>query len=136
MTELFVSLVVTGIIMGVLDFLWLDYIAKKLYRKEMGKILLDKPNMKPALLFYVIYVVGIVLFVLNPALAQDSIMHAAVYGALFGLVAYATYDLTSLSVVKGFTTKIVAIDIVWGAALTSLVASLAFLVVNIWLPMS
>jgi uncharacterized membrane protein len=130
--ELLVKLLVAGGVMGVLDFIWLGYIAKKLYYGEMGAILLEKPNMVAALLFYVIYVIGVVIFVINPALAKDSLAYAAGYGALFGLVAYATYDLTSLAVVKGFSVKVVIIDLLWGMALTAVVSSIAFVAVSKW----
>lgn len=130
--ELLMKLLVAGGVMGLLDFIWLGFVAKKLYYGEMGKLLLDKPNMLPALLFYGIYVVGVVVFVINPALSKDSLAYAAGYGALFGLVAYATYDLTSLSVVKDFSTKVTVIDLLWGALLTSIVASVTFLVVSKW----
>lgn len=130
--ELLVKLLVTGGVMGLLDFLWLGYISKKLYYGEMGSILLEKPNLVAAMIFYVIYVIGVIVFVVNPALEKGSLAYAAAYGALFGLVAYATYDLTNLAVVKGFTTKIVVIDLLWGVLLTTLVASAAFLVIDKW----
>lgn len=130
--ELLVKLLVTGGVMGLLDFLWLGFIAKKLYYGEMGSILLEKPNLVAAMIFYVIYVIGVIVFVVNPALEKGSLAYAAGYGALFGLVAYATYDLTNLAVVKGFTTKIVVIDLLWGVLLTTLVASAAFLVIDRW----
>ena len=94
--DILLKLIVAGGVMGILDFVWLGFVAKKLYYGEMGKLLLEKPNMIPALLFYVIYVIGIVVFVVSPALAKGSLAYAAGYGALFGFVAYATYDLTSL----------------------------------------
>lgn len=127
------KLLIAGGIMGVLDALWLGYVAKKLYYGEMGAVLLDKPNVIPAALFYVIYIIGVVVFVINPALEKDSVSYALGYGALFGLVAYATYDLTSLAVVKGFSTKIVVIDLIWGALLTVVVAAGTVLVVQKWL---
>lgn len=130
--ELLVKLLVTGGVMGLLDFVWLGYLSKKLYASEMGSLLLEKPNMVAALLFYVIYVIGVIVFVVNPALEKGSLMHAAGYGALFGLVAYATYDLTNLAVIKGFTTKIVVIDLLWGTLLTAVGASVAYLVVSRW----
>lgn len=130
--ELIVKLLVAGGVMGLLDFVWLGYIAKKLYYGEMGAILLEKPNMVAALLFYVVYVIGVVVFVINPALVKDSLLYAAGYGALFGLVAYATYDLTSLAVVKGFSVKVVVIDLLWGMALTAVVSSVAFMAVSKW----
>ena len=116
--------------MGFLDFIWLSYIAKKMYQNSIGSILLEKPNMLAALLFYIIYVIGVVVFVLNPALTKNSLAHATAYGALFGLVCYATYDLTALAALKGFDIKIVAIDLLWGTFLTSVVASVTFLVVR------
>lgn len=131
--ELILKLLVAGGVMGLLDYVWLGFIAKKLYYSEMGRILLDKPNMLPALIFYAIYVIGIVIFVVNPALAKGSLGHAAGYGALFGLVAYATYDLTNLAVTKGFSSKIVVIDMIWGVVLTASVASLTYLAVRAWL---
>lgn len=128
--DIILRLLVAGGVMGLLDFVWLGYIAKKLYYGEMGKILLDKPNMIPALLFYVIYVVGVVVFVVNPAIAKDSLIHAIGYGAMFGFVAYATYDLTNLATLKGFSTKVVVVDLVWGAVLTAAVAGVTYLVLH------
>jgi uncharacterized membrane protein len=132
MPELIIKLLVAGGVMGLLDFVWLGYAAKSLYFKEMGSILLEKFNMVPALLFYVIYVIGVVVFVVNPALAKGSLGHAIGYGAAFGFVAYATYDLTSLAVVKGFSSKIVVIDMLWGALLTAVVAGVTYAVVHRW----
>ena len=128
--QLLISLIVAGGVMGIMDFIWLGFLAKKLYFNEMGQILLKEFNMVPALIFYVIYVVGIVIFVINPALDKNSLSHAAIYGALFGLVAYATYDLTSLAVIKGFSTKIVVIDMLWGMLITSSVATITYLIIQ------
>lgn len=126
--ELILKLVIAGGVMGILDFVWLGFVAKKLYYGEMGSILLEKPNMLPALLFYAIYVVGVIVFVINPALERNSWQYALGMGSLFGLVAYATYDLTSLSVVKGFSAKIVMIDLAWGVAITATVCVATFFV--------
>lgn len=131
--ELLAKLLVTAGFMGVLDYLWLGVIAKKLYYSEMGKLLLEKPNMVPALLFYAIYVIGLVVFVINPACSKGSLAYAAGYGALFGLVAYATYDLTNLAVMKGISTKIVVIDLIWGVVLTTVVSVLTVLVITKWI---
>ena len=130
--DVFIRLLIAGGVMGLLDFIWLGYAAKKLYHSEMGTLLLEKPNMSAAFLFYVIYVVGVVIFVLNPALEKDSLTYAVGYGALFGLVAYATYDLTGLAVIKGFTPKIVVIDLLWGMFLSAVVAGVTYLVVQKW----
>jgi uncharacterized membrane protein len=126
------QLLVTGVIMGALDMLWLGFVANKFYKSQIGSLLLDKPNMVAAVSFYAIYVVGVVMFVLSPALDKGSWSHAAIYGALFGLVAYATYDLTNLATLKNWTFKLVIVDLIWGALLTATVATLAFWVIKTW----
>lgn len=128
--ELLIKLLAAGGIMGILDFLWLGFIAKKLYYGELGGMLLEKPNMPAAIAFYVIYVVGVVVFVISPALEKGSWQYALGYGALFGFVAYATYDLTNLATLKGFSLKIVAIDLLWGAALTATVTTGSYFIVK------
>lgn len=128
MGDFITNFLVAGGIMGVLDALWLSVLAKNFYRQEIGSIILDKPNMKAAIIFYLIYILGVVLFVVSPALEKQSIKHALLYGLAFGFVAYATYDLTSLAVIKGFTNKVVVIDMVWGSLLTATVCSLSYLV--------
>ncbi len=128
--QIIIALLAAGLTMGVLDGVWLGLIAKKLYYDHLGSVLLEKFNMVPALAFYAIYVVGVVVFVVNPALAKGSLAHAAGYGALFGLVAYATYDLTNLAVTRGFSPMIALIDMAWGAFLTAVVASAAYLAVT------
>src|SRR3990167_7765647 len=105
MTDFLLRFIIAGGVMGALDALWLMFVANKFYKSQIGNLLLDKPNTTPALIFYVIYIVGIVAFVIAPALEKGSLVHAVGYGALFGLVAYATYDLTNLSTLKGFTSK-------------------------------
>ena len=129
--ELIISFIVAAVVMGVLDYVWLGYVGKKLYYREMGNLLLKKPNMLTALLFYVIYVVGTVVFVVVPALEKESLLYATGMGALFGLVAYATYDLTNLATMKGFSRKIVIIDLLWGALITMLTATGAYLAVQL-----
>lgn len=131
--ELLIKLIAAGGVMGILDYLWLGFIAKNLYYGEMGEILLEKPNMVAALLFYAIYVVGVVVLIVNPALAKDSLSHALGYGALFGFVAYATYDLTNLATLKGFSAKVVVVDMLWGAFITAAMAGAAFWAVQRWL---
>ena len=124
------QLLVAGGVMGVLDFLWLGTVAKSFYRSQIGSLLLDKPNMAAAVLFYVIYVVGVVVFVISPALEKGSLSYALTRGALFGFVAYATYDLTNLSTMKGFATKVVVVDMLWGTVLTAAVAGATYAILH------
>ena len=124
------KLLVAGGIMGIIDALWLGVVANRLYKSQLGPLLLEKPNMAAAVLFYVIYVVGIVVFAVMPAIAAGDWKMALGLGALLGLVAYATYDLTNLATLKGFPIKIVIVDLIWGAVLTGTVATLTYLIVN------
>lgn len=108
-----------------LDSLWLTKISPKLYKEQIGHLMADKPNLPAAGLFYIIYILGLVVFVVQPAVDKGSVLYAATRGALFGLVAYATFDLTSLAVLKNWPLKITLIDLTWGAVLTSGVCTLA-----------
>lgn len=126
MQDFIIRVLVAGGIMGVFDAVWLSIVANKFYKSQIGKLLLEKPDMTAAVIFYIIYVIGIVAFVINPALEKGSWQHAVGYGALFGFVAYATYDLTNLATLKGWTTKLVIVDLLWGAVLTAAVAGLSF----------
>jgi uncharacterized membrane protein len=128
-----IRLIVTGAIMGVLDAIWLSVVANKFYKSQIGQLLLEKPNMIAAVAFYLIYVIGVTVFVLTPALEKDSWQYALGYGALFGFVAYATYDLTNLATLKGWPTKLVIVDLLWGAVLTAAVSIAAYWVLRTWL---
>jgi len=121
---------ITGVLMAVIDAAWLGFVANKFYKSQIGSLLLTKPNMAAAAAFYLIYVFGIILFILNPALEKASLQHALVYGAVFGFVCYATYDLTNLATLKGFSLKLVLVDLVWGAILTATVAGLSYVILS------
>lgn len=110
-----------------IDAVWLTKIAPKLYKSNIGHLMADKPNMLAAGLFYLIYIVGVVVFVVQPAFDKSSLSYALTRGALFGLVAYATFDLTNNAVFKNWPAKITVIDILWGTVLTAGVSVLGTL---------
>lgn len=116
--------------MAAIDAVWLGYIANSFYKSQIGSLLLDKPNMAAAAAFYIVYVIGIVAFAVLPALAQSSWRYALSRGALLGFVAYATYDLTNLATLQGFTLNLVIVDLLWGTLLTASVASITYLIVK------
>ena len=124
--SMLIKFLTAGAIMAALDAVWLGVVAKKFYKSQIGSLLLAKPNMLAAVVFYLIYTLGIILFVLNPALEQTSLQHAVIYGALFGFVCYATYDLTNLTTLKGFPLKVVLVDLAWGTVLAATVAGLSY----------
>lgn len=107
----------------VLDLLWLGVVAVRLYEELLGDLLADEPNVLAATAFYALFLVGLLHFVVHPALAHGSVRRAARDGALFGLVTYATWDLTSLAVLADFPAALVPIDLAWGALLSASVAT-------------
>lgn len=125
-----VQYLTVGVLMAVIDAIWLSVVANTFYKSQIGQLLLDKPNMPAAVAFYLTYVLGIVVFVLRPALEAGSWLHALGYGALFGFVAYATYDLTNLATLKGFTLRLVVVDLIWGAVLTAVVSVGTYFIVK------
>ncbi|MCZ8374241.1 MAG: DUF2177 family protein [Beijerinckiaceae bacterium] len=115
MKSIVILIASAAIILLVIDLLWLGVIAKNLYQAEIGGLLKKEFNVTAALAFYVLYVMGLTVFVLLPAHESGSVLRALAYGAFFGLVAYGTYDLTNLATLEGFTLRIALIDMGWGA---------------------
>jgi uncharacterized membrane protein len=109
-----------------LDLLWLGVVAKGFYRTQMGHLLRPDVQWGPALLFYLIFVAALVVFVVQPALEKQSLRHALLYGAFFGLATYAAYDLTNLALAKDFPTIVAVVDLAWGAVLSATVAAVAY----------
>ena len=119
MKLLFLSVFFTSIIFLVIDVIWLSYSVKFLYRPQLGPLLTDKPVMWAAILFYLMYVIGLAVIVLQPAINNDSIFQAFFHGAILGIVAYGTYNLTNMATVKNWSPLVVFIDMFWGGFLTS-----------------
>lgn len=111
-----------------LDAIWLGTVGRTFYKNELGGLLLDRPAWGAALAFYLLYPIGVVVFAQAPALRDSSWLTALGYGALFGLMAYATYDLSNLATIRGFSTAVALVDMAWGAVLTALVAAIAYAV--------
>ncbi len=109
-----------------LDLLWLGVVAKGFYRTQMGHLLRPDVQWGPALLFYLIFVAALVVFVVQPALEKQSLRHALLYGAFFGLATYAAYDLTNLALAKDFPTIVAVVDLAWGAVLSATVAAVGY----------
>lgn len=120
-----IAYLVCIVVMGGLDFLWLGNTSASLYRRDLGSLLADDPNMTMAVIFYLVFNVGISIFAVRPALASGDWRMAALYGALFGFFAYATYDLTNFATMKVWTLRVTLLDIAWGTFLTGTAASAA-----------
>ena len=126
LTKLLLSYALTFVVFFIIDMAWLGFIAKNIYKKYLGDLLSENVNWTAAIIFYLLFIVGIFIFVILPSVEKDSVRSAIVLGALFGFFTYATYDLTNLATLKGFPTTIVYIDLAWGAILTSIVSTAGF----------
>lgn len=113
-----------------IDLVWLLGVAKNLYREQMGDLMASEPKLVAGLAFYVIYALGVCIFVILPAISKQSLVYALQYGALFGFFCYMTYDLTNLAVVRNFPTQLAFIDMAWGSFVTAICAGLAYWVGN------
>lgn len=114
-----------AVVMLALDALWLGVVAKSFYRAGIGHLMADSPNLVAALLFYLLYPAGVLIFAVTSGLAGNSDVpwvRAALAGALFGFFAYATYDLSNLATLRDWPLRFAVVDIAWGTALTAVAA--------------
>lgn len=126
------AFIATLAVMAVLDGLWLGLVARSFYRQHLGFLMAEAPNWIAAGAFYVIYAIGVTVFATAPGVEDGSALTAAWRGALFGFVAYATYDLTNMATLRGWPTIVTIVDMAWGTVLTAVVAGLAaFLVLQL-----
>ncbi|MEO1097267.1 MAG: DUF2177 family protein [Bacteroidota bacterium] len=128
--KLILGYLLTTLVFFAIDLIWLGVIAKDMYNKLLGNLLADKVNWTAAIIFYLLFIVGIFIFVILPAVEKNSFIKAVVLGALFGFFTYATYDLTNLATLKGWPLKVVFIDIIWGMVLTSIVSSAGYFIMK------
>jgi len=126
-----VAYIATSVVFLGLDAIWLSRIALGMYRRELGSLLLEKPNLPIASAFYLLYVAGIVILAVVPALGEGGWTKAMLMGAVLGLVAYGTYDITNLSTLKGWSTRLALIDIAWGTGLTAVSATIGWWVAGL-----
>jgi len=115
----------------VIDMVWLLFIAKNTYSKHLGYLMAPTPNLGAALLFYVIFIMGLLFFVINPALAKESWQYALLAGMFFGLVTYSTYDLTNMATIKDWPTFITVIDLIWGSAVSGTTAIISYFLIKL-----
>jgi uncharacterized membrane protein len=130
--SILIGYLLTFIVFLMIDMLWLGVIAKNIYQKYLGSFLTDRVNWTAAFIFYFIYVIGISIFAIYPAVNKGSVYNAIIMGALFGCFTYATYDLTNLATLEGWPLPIVIIDIIWGSVLSAIVSLSGFYIVK-WL---
>lgn len=116
------------VIFMVIDMFWLGLIAKNFYQQQLGFLMKAKANLLAALIFYFVFIFGLVVFVIAPGVAKNSVNDVIMYGALFGLVGYATYDFSNLATLKNWPFLVTLVDMLWGTMVASLVSLLTCLV--------
>ena len=111
-----------------IDMIWLGYASRGFYKGQIGHLMSPTVNWPAAIIFYLLFIVGILIFAVVPALKSGSLSKAALWGGLFGLFTYATYDLTNLATLRDWPLKVVVVDILWGVILCSAVATISTLI--------
>ena len=122
----------TFIIFLAIDFVWLNFIAKNMYSQKIGHLLAENPNLIPALIFYLIFIVGVIVFAVLPGYSNESITKTILLGALFGLLTYSTYDLTNLATLRNWPISVTIIDIIWGTGISTVTAVAGYYIAS-WL---
>jgi uncharacterized membrane protein len=113
-----------------IDILWIGFVAKGFYARQIGALLKPDVNWVAAIVFYLLFIVGLVVFVIAPAMEKGSWSHALLFGALFGLVCYATYDLTNLAVTKDWPLLVTVVDLAWGGVLAASVSTVTYFIAH------
>jgi len=111
-----------------IDMVWLGLVAKNFYKSQIGFLMKPDINWTAAIIFYLLFIVGLVLFVIMPAVEKGSWVYALLFGALFGLITYATYDLTNLATLKDWPLLVTIVDLGWGATLGALVSVITYFI--------
>lgn len=121
----------TFLVFFVIDFIWLKFVATKFYATKIGHLMASKPKLVPALLFYLLFVVGILIFAVLPGYESQSIWKTVVLGAIFGMLSYSTYDLTNLATLKNWPTSLTVIDIIWGTSVSTITSATGYFIATL-----
>ena len=109
-----------------IDMVWLGLVAKDFYREQIGSLMRSPVNWPAAIIFYLLFILGLVVFVIAPAMDRDSWARALLYGVLFGLITYATYDLTNLATIRDWPLLLTVVDLIWGMVLAAAVSVITY----------
>ena len=120
MKLLITSTFLTAAIFLIIDVIWLSFAVKSFYRPNLGNLLVDQPVMWAAIIFYLVYVFGLAVVIIDPSLESNLNLNFLFKAFMFGLVAYGTYNLTNMATIKGWSEKVVFVDMIWGGCLTAL----------------
>lgn len=122
--------IITFLVFFIIDLIWLGLIAKNLYKNQIGHLMSEKPNWIAAIVFYLIFIFGLIYFVIGPALDSGEWTKALINGLIFGFITYSTYDLTNLATLQNWPIKITVIDLIWGTSLGGSVSTISYWIIN------
>ena len=114
----------------IIDMVWLIVVAKKFYQEQIGFLMKPDINWVAAIIFYLLFIAGLVIFVISPAVEKHSWVQALLFGALFGLITYATYDLTNLATLQNWPLLVTVVDLIWGTVLASSISLITYFIAN------
>ncbi len=124
----FIIYLCTFLVFIIIDLIWLGFIAKSFYRHQLSNLMAENVKWVPALIFYTVYAIGVLLLVVLPAADESSLSQALLMGALLGFISYSTYDLSNMATIKNWPIRVVLADIIWGTILTAMVSLISYLV--------
>lgn len=130
--EMVRNYLIAFVVFFAIDIVWLGFVAKNLYNQHLSHLMADSTNWVAAIIFYALFIGGLMFFAINPALEKNSIVYAFLVGGLFGFMTYATYDMTNLATLKDWPLLITVIDITWGTLLNAMTAGISFYVINLF----
>ena len=113
-----------------IDMVWLAVVAKNFYQQQIGFLMKPGINWVAAIVFYLLFITGLIVFVISPAVVKQSWVHALLFGALFGLISYATYDLTNLATMKDWPLLVTVVDLIWGSMLAASVSVITYFIAS------
>lgn len=129
-TEVVKNYLLTLTVFLTIDMVWLLFLAKKLYSEQLGYLMAKTPNLMAALVFYLLFVAGLVFFVIQPALVSGNGQSAFFVGLFFGLLTYGTYDLTNLATIRDWPVLITVVDLIWGSFVSGSTAWISFSIIS------
>jgi uncharacterized membrane protein len=122
----------TALVFFGIDLVWLLTMTSRFYARYVGDLFLESPNFPVAGAFYLVYVVGVMILAALPAYRAGDVRMAILYGAILGLLAYGTYDLTNMATLRGWAWQVAVVDMIWGTVLTATVATASYYIAR-WL---